>query len=342
MKTLIMLKIFRIMGFLGLKGVLKKFTSGMTQKFNERISKTELPPELENWIKKYKEVGERKDYIWQWLYGMFQVANFPIALPKYQDSLLNIKVLLTMFVCQLDDVADKKQDWNFLKELLKIPLEQQYIELNRLDSQEIKYLNFTKDLWNYIEEQIKKYPRYGELEEIFRFDIAQVLNEMKYSCLLNKNPYLLNKTECWQFMPYNMVAFVYSDLDLMSSLVFDFSKIGRIREIIFEMQKMARIGNWVSTWEREVNENDFASGIFVYAINDGVLKFEDLNQKNKLEIIKKIKGAGIEEQFLKEWERCYYKIKKIGKIINEENLINKFLSKLEKLIIFHLSSSGYK
>ena len=70
---------------------------------------------------------------------------------------------------------------------------------------------------------------------------------------------------------------------------------------------------------------------------------EDLKQNiNEEKIIKKIKKGGIEKELLKEWENYYWEIKKIGKKMKNKSFINNFLSSLEKLIIFHLSSEGYK
>lgn len=176
---------------------------------------------------------------------------------------------------------------------------------------------------------------------MFNFDISQVLNAMKYSYLVNKNLYLINKAEYWLYLPYNMVVMIYSEADLMCSVKFNTQEIGKIREILWYSQKMARIGNWISTWEREIKEKDFTSGIFAYAISSDTLSINDIKKGNKMEIIKKIKKAEIEKKFLKEWEEYYFKIKKLSKKIKTID-IKDFLSCLQKLFIFHLSSRGYK
>lgn len=320
--------------------ILRQLTPERIRAENEAVLRTKLPAEIQKWVEKYEKVGERETYIWKWLYRMFQVVQLPIVSRKYQKSLLEIKVLVTMFVIQLDDIADKKQKRALLNELLKIPFEQKYIKFSGLNQNEKNYLKFTIVVWNSIKKIIRKYPKYNQLEEIFNYDLAQILNEMKYSYLVNKNPYLINTTECWLYMPYNMVSFVYSGLDLMCSPEFDFQKIGKIRDVILEAQKMARIGNWISTWEREMKEKDLTSGVFAYAIDLEIITIDELRKKDKIEVvIKKIKSARIEKKLLIEWGRSYHRIKKLGK---KMNFVKKFLSSLEKLIIFHLSSRGYK
>jgi len=321
--------------------ILKQLTSDKINKEIEVVRKIKIPSGIKKWIKEYEKTGERDEFIWKWLYNMFQVVHLPDVPKKYQESLLELKILLTIFIVQLDDVADKGKNFNLLNELLKIPAQQDCIKYDNLNNTEKKYLFFTKNLWSYIEKKIQKYPNYQKCKTFFNYDVDQVLNAMKYSYLVNQNPYLINKTEYWMYLSYNMTFFVYSDFDLMCCSYFDFKKMGALREIISKAQKMARIGNWVSTWEREIEDNDFTSGVFAQAVHLGVLSADELKRKNKANIIHKIKKAKIEKNLLYEWEKYYFEIKKIGKkmpIID----VNKFLYSFEKLIILHLTSKGYK
>lgn len=248
-----------------------------------------------------------------------------------------------MFIVQLDDIADKKQKYTLLDKLLKIPLNEKIIKSIHLTCNINKeYFIFTWKIWNEIKKQISKYPRYKELNKIFYCDLNQVLNVMRYSYLVNKIPYLINDTEARLFFPYNMAVFLYSDLDLMSSLKINTNTLGLLRKIVWELQLMARIGNWISTWEREIYENDFTSGILFYGINSGIININKLKQeKYKLEVIKKIKDTKIEKEFLKEWEQHYFKIKEFDKKVRVLS-IKEFLPRIESLIILHLTSKGYK
>ena len=118
--------------------------------------------------------------------------------------------------------------------------------------------------------------------------------------------------------------------------------IGKFREAIYYAQKMARVGNWLSTWERELKERDITSGVVAYALDRNMFSIKDLTHVNTRGIIKKIKKGKIEKKFLKEWNDFYLALKKIGREMKEKKFIDKYLLSLEKLLTLHLISRGYK
>ncbi len=321
--------------------ILKQLTPENIQKQIKEIQEIELPLELQKWIQEYEKVGERDSFFWKWLYRAFQIVYLPIVPEEYLKILPQIKVLVTMHVTVLDDAADREKNKLLLGELLKTSQRKKYINFTQLNPKEKNKVEFAIKIWDHCKEIIHEFPGYEKFGEIFEYDIVQVLNAIKYSYIINTNPYLINKIECELYGPYNMVAMVYSTLDLMCSPGFSIQNLGKTREICWQAQKMARIGNWISTWERELGENDFTSGVFAHAIHSRILTVDDLKKEDKLETIKKIKNSKIEEKLLREWERYYNEIKEGSQKI-EELGINKFLPKLEKFIILHLTARGYK
>jgi len=320
--------------------ILKKLTPERIKKEIEAIQAIKLPPELQKWVEEYEKVGKRNNFLWKWLYNSFQFVYIPIVPKKFKNSLRKNKVLITVFITVLNDTGDKKEE-NLFKELAKIPT-QNNANFSSISRKEWRMIYiFTKKVWHVILKELKKYPRYREFKDIFYFDITQVVNGIKYSLLVNKNPWLINKTEYWFYISHKMMAVVYSDIDLMASSNIDRKLFPELRKIILDSQKMARIGNWISTWEREIKENDFTSGVFAYAINEGIFTANDLKKERKSEIIKRIKKAKVEKTLLKDWEKYYFKIKKTSKAMQPIN-IEQFLSSLKKLLIFHLISKGYK
>jgi hypothetical protein len=245
-----------------------------------------------------------------------------------------------MFIVQLDDIADKEQKQKLFGELVKIPFQSDFIKTNHLNLEDKKYLIFTQKLWNYIKKQVKNYSNYENLKRIFEYDIYQIFNSMKYSCLVNENPWLINKAEFWLYLPNNMAFMLGLMINLMGASKFNFKNIGALREIICEAQKIGRISNWLSTWRREVKEDDFTSGIFAYAIKKDILKADDIKILSKNKIVEKIRRANIEIYLLRDWQKYFNNIKKYikCKFIDIEGI----LEGQKQLLFLDLITVDYK
>src|SRR4030042_4691926 len=196
--------------------ILKKLTPERIKREVESIQRIKLPPELQKWVKGYEKVGERSGTIWLLTYKIIQIFSFPTA-KRYKKSLWEIKFLITMFVILLDDVVDKTKNKKLINELLNISFGKNYLQFKKLKLKNKKYLKFTLKIWDYIENTIKRYPRFKEFEDIFQHDILQILIAMNFAFLVNKNFYLINKTEHWIYSPYTMQSMVYCTLELMCS-----------------------------------------------------------------------------------------------------------------------------
>lgn len=321
--------------------ILKELTPERIEKEIKIVQKVKLPPELQKWVKEYEKVGERDEFIWKLFLRAKQEIDYISTKKVYKNSLQEVKFLITIFVILLDDIADQKQNERLLNELSKIPFTENDIKFNKLNQEEKKYLNFTIKVWHRIDLLIQKYPEYKEFKGIFKYDIKQIVNAIEYDYLVSRNYYLINKTEYWLYSPHAMQLFTAIIVDLMCLSDFNMRGLQIIREITWQVQKMARIGNWVSTWEREIKEKDFTSGVFAYAINSKILTIQELIDTNNLQIIKKIKKAKIENKLLKEWENCYKKVFNLKRKIKTID-IQKLLNGLQKLLILEIINKRYK
>jgi len=245
-------------------GVLKEMTPEGIKKEIGEVTNFELPVELKKWVEEYEKVADRDEFLWKWLYKMFKIVHLPCVPKDKEHALLNIKLLFTMFVTLLDDVADQTRNKKLLERLLEIPFKKNS-KVKGLSVKDQNFYDFSLKLWNSILRLMKKdLPKYSRYREIFEFDLFQALNEMRYACLLNDHPYIINKKEYWAFLPYNMCLYVYSDMDVMTAENFEVKKFGVLREIVWNIQITARIGNWLSTWKRELKEEDLSNIIFAY------------------------------------------------------------------------------
>jgi geranylgeranyl pyrophosphate synthase len=110
---------------------------------------------------------------------------------------------------------------------------------------------------------------------------------------------------------------------------------------------MTRIANWIATWEREVKENDFTSGVFAYALKNNAISLEllqDNKGKNVYKIINKIKKSKAEAYFLREWEKLYNEVNSLIKILNKKDKsleASRLLQTIKKLTFLHLINKKF-
>jgi hypothetical protein len=72
------------------------------------------------------------------------------------------------------------------------------------------------------------------------------------------------------FSPYNMGMVAAGMIDLMASPIFNKNELGVFREFLIKGQRMGRIGNLISTYERELNEKDVTNEIMLDPAAAGV------------------------------------------------------------------------
>ena len=320
--------------------ILKKLTPERMKKEIGAIKAIKLPAELQKWIREYEKVGERNNLAWKQLFIASEMIRIPIVLKKNLKFLRDTKFLFSMFIILVDDIVDKMKSEELLSQVFKIPFQDTNIKFAQLNQKEKRYLKFTKKVWRKMRERIKKLPRYKEFYPLLEYNIGQFLNGMRYNYFINKNCYLINKTDCQLCLSCNICSvqiLVYFMLDFMCSSGNMIQKFRKVRKIVWHAQEMTRNGNWVGTWEKEEEEEDFASGIFAYAIDLDILNIDELKSENILDIIKQVRNSRIEKDLLKKWDENYREINRTTEID-----VRKYLSGLEKLLILSLSVKHLK
>jgi len=320
------------------------------EKLMEEVKEYKLSKEILQLIQEYENIGGERDiFLWKWLRYLtgsrdpgFMFSTVP---KEYTSSVADVKTTLILFIALIDDLADKYKNKQLLKEEMKIPFNKSEISFGYIKNEkELNLLKFTMSVWDYVESTLKTYPNYQEFRDIFEFDVKQMLNSVYHSCIVNTNLSSINLMEANIYGGHNMAIFLCADIDFMASPTFDKSELPWMREIIWNAQQMARIGNWISTWERELWENDFSSGMFAYSIINDIITINELSSKDetkKMEVIKKIKNSNVESYFLKEWKKDYEAITNLKSKVNSLD-VDSYLKGLEQILKFHLASRGLK
>ena len=300
-----------------------------------------LSDDLHPWVDGYARVGHRNSFLWNWCRRGVEVTRLSCVDPCLRDAVCDTRVLGIMLDVLLDDIADHQKDLAFLERLLSVMETGVSAQEESFAPHQRAYARFTIDVWNEIERRVRLFPRHEEFAELLRFDYRQLFNVMRYSRLLNEYPEMFNLVEHDLYTPHNMHMMISSTMDLMCSPAFDRSELAILREVVWRAQCMGRVGNLVTTWQREIGENDFTSGVFARAISCGDLTVSDLWSGNRTYIESVIRGQQHEEYFLRRWQTYRREILALRTRSRSVNF-TELVAGLQRLICLHLGSRGKK
>jgi hypothetical protein len=301
----------------------------------------QLSADLMRWVEGYAQVGKRNLYLWKWVRQGIEVTTLSSVSPELFDFACDTKVLGVVLDVLLDDIADQKGDASLLDELLGVSFDETRTPLTKASPQDRAYAEYTVDVWQEIKRRTRLLPHFAQFATIWRYDYLQLFNAMRYSHMVNEDLPLLNAAEHDLYLPHNMHIMISSTVDLMCSPGFDRSELGRLRDAVWHAQCMGRIGNLITTWERELGDGDYTSGVYARALAEGDVTLEMLRSQDKDAIARAIRGGGHEEYYLARWENFRRRLIELAPRVRSVDL-KKLLAGYERLIRLHLGSRGYK
>jgi hypothetical protein len=322
----------------------RNIAADTSAEYAREIDTMDLPQTVQETVDEYERVvGERDTFLWKWIHNLFDEFTLSSVSRDVADTVRNQKTLLTIFVTTLDDLAERTGNSETFAQARRIP----FGRAEQTDGRSVgdeEVLGFLVALWDDIESELETAPRYDVFAEIFEYDFRQTINAMDYSRVLNDTPWAANRAEAERYDAYNMVVFPYACIDLMYSPTFDRRELGTLRSLLCELQQMARIGNWLTTWKRELEEGDVSSGIVVCALQRGVItpaEIVDPDPETIDRLVDRIQSHGIEAEFIREWEiRSRAVRKRTGEL--ESIDASAIVDGLESVMNHHLASDGCK
>ena len=301
----------------------------------------QLNPDLIRWVDGYAQVGKRNMYLWKWVRQGVEVTTLSSVDPKLFDFACDTKVMGVVLDVLLDDIADRRGDARLLEQLLNVPFDGERGRLTDVSPEDRAYAEYTLDLWQEIKRRTRMLPNFDQFATLWRYDYLQLFNGMRYSHMVNEDPALLNAAEHDLYSPHNMHIIVSSTVDLMCSPGFDRAELGRLRDAIWHAQFMGRIGNLITTWERELGDGDYTSGVYARALAEGDVTLEMLRAQDTETIARAIREGGHEDYYLARWGTLRQRLVELAPRVRTVDL-NKLLVGYERLIRLHLGSRGYK
>ena len=306
-----------------------------------------IPTDIEQLLEAYLELRDARPlFMWQWVHRLAPQNTLPCVAQEFTGVVPADKTITILFITMLDDLLEKRQDHATFSELAKIPCEHQTPETTR-DEVDTEYVEVAQQVWETLLDRLQRGPNYEVYADLLRYDVKQAINAIEYSVLAIQRPDLVTMSDLERYESHNMVMFAYADIDLMHSSVEVRDALSTLREAIWTAQLMARIGNWVSTWERELREGDYSSGPVVYALDNGILSEAELDRLNEGapgledELVERIKDHGVEKTLLARWQQYYRQLQWYNRELSRVDL-EPFIGGTENVLQYHLASTGFK
>lgn len=307
------------------------------------IHEHELPPTVEQLILEYQSLEDaRPPFMWKWVHRLAPHNSLPCVPEDHRAKTAIDKTLVILYVTLMDDRLEKHGDRATFEALANLPNDDD----PTVSDSNAAYVEFGRKLWKTIEQRISSAPQYQLYEELFDFDMGRAVDAIEYSHMIIRDPGLATMGDLERYESHNMVMFAYADIDLMHADEGQRDDLPELRDAIWTAQLMARIGNWVSTWERELREGDLSTGPIVYALEEDIVDIAEVkaaadDSDTADELIDRIRDYDVEKRFLSRWERHYHELRELERHIESVDL-QEFITGTEEILRFHLASRGLK
>jgi len=320
---------------------------GATTEVDEYVRSVEqvsIPPSIRTIVADYEAAGgERDRFLWRWIYDLLPSFTLSSVPGEYARDVRLLKTKLTILVTLLDDVAESDGDVATFRAICRC-VQWPDAPTSVPSGADADLVDFAVALWRSIDADLRRAPRHDAHRSLFDYDFRQVCNAMDYSRLLNDDPSIATVGGARRYDSHNMVVFPYSDVDLMHSPDFDRADIAPTRSVLWDLQTMARIGNWLTTWKREVREGDFSSGVVVYALQQGIVSPEELargDRSTREAVVERIETHRVEALFEAEWRQLDRRVS--NRDVDAESVdLSALVAGFEGVMDHHRASEGYK
>ena len=183
----------------------------------------------------------------------------------------------------------------------------------------------------------------------YRLDVRRVVVGFEYRTLAIDRPELATGSDLRRYETHNMGVCAFADVDLMYADAPDLGgELSTFRSAVHTAGRMARIGNWLSTWERELREGDASSGVVVAALERGILdpgELSDLgagpDDGEAARAVERIEAHGLDTELLAEWNDHHRRLAEAAGRIEAVDL-GPFVEGTEDVLRYHLASRGFK
>jgi hypothetical protein len=270
------------------------------------VNDVEINSEMLFWVERLEKIegrysqifAHRTRYVWKWIQTAFQIASLNIP-NEHLASAQSLKFRLGFLAVLLDDICDVGKSEQDLQKGLGILMG----AIPSKNDDSLYHLIY--DLWISISRDIEVAPNYDFFQDEVTLANKKLRDSFSYGLFLPKR--LLAGEKVWHFyleiIPHSICVYLAGLIDLLHVLQYRSIDLEIARHLFENTQKMAQIGNWLSTYERELKQNDISSGIVVWGLEQKWLEHTQFQYPISLEIVRSaIRDSPVEKSLLEMWK----------------------------------------
>lgn len=293
----------------------------------------------------FGDLGKRGTYLWDWVYT--NCTNTQLQSNSYRNIINerfanNIKTLGVLWDVLIDDIVDEL-DIDLAKEMTPYLLDDLAKgKKEGLSSAMIDYILYSKKIYSLIYDLCSHLPYFKRYHPKLIYEYNRLSDTMRYSLSIRENASNISLHSYIDKLSNNMHMRINGTIDLMCiAEELTPEKLSDIQTIFTIAQRMGRIGNSITTYERELPKKDFSSEIIAFLLEYNFI--EPIHLQDTEYIFHIINKTDIENTMWKIWWN-YYKLLLVYQDkgnLKELNL-DKYIKGIIKLKSFHKESRGKK
>jgi hypothetical protein len=253
--------------------------------------------------------AHRPFYIWQLGQAFWQLVSLNLSDTDFLQS-SSLKFRIGVATILLDDICDMGRDKAVFDKCL-LALEGQIDNDNWTELYQL-----LRDIWAVIQNTIKQAPNYTLLKPTWEEAYQKWIDSFEYSLSIYEES--SDFGEAWErdleIIAHSTSFYLNGLIDLLFVPNLSTQQVSSATEVFLRTQKMVQLADWAATWERELPQRDFTSGVFTMALQNGWITSDDLMANDSLEKVRQqIRNSPVEGLLWKEWERLRIESHQIAK-----------------------------
>ncbi len=302
----------------------------------QSIAKVEFLPEWSPFIKRFHQIQQlypamyahRTDYLWKWVQAGFEITSLKNPPNTLSHSLKCRSFIIVVLIDDICDVAQNENDFEKCVAILDGVTPDKGCDLYRL----------IYDVWHSVQHDIKKTPNYSSLKHELDDGYKRLIESFRYGLSIS-NCQTVDWDTYIEITQDASHVYLAGLMDLLYIPNLSISQISQFKTVFLQTQKMAQIGNWITTWKREIKQRDFSSGVIVYALENNWINRDALENMDSETLIRHIKQCPSEQYLLDMWQKTRMDVVQLSNQIKSP-LLDGYVDSFSVIASMQLAASG--